>query len=106
MRCQRCHERHHRRPPLLATIRGVEILVPLRIGARKAREGGIARGGMWWRAPAVDGRDVILRCRRCDMLARVPRVALERAARSAVTGDQARTLLLSASRLTMAAAAL
>lgn len=77
----------------------------MRLGARKAREGGISRGGMWWRAPTTDGRDVLLRCRRCGMLARVLRHAVERAARSALLSNPPSVLYLSASNLTMAAAA-
>ena len=105
MRCQRCRERNRHRPPLLATIRGTEILVPYRLGARRAREGGVARAGMFWRAPAEDHGDVILRCRRCGGLCRVLRKSLERAARSAVLGDPPAVLYLSASTLTMASAA-
>jgi len=105
VRCQRCRDGHHRRPPLLATIEGTRILVPVRIGARKAREGGVARAGMFWRAPAEDHGDVILRCRRCGMLSRVLRHSLERAARSVVTGAGVPVLYLSASTLTMASAA-
>ena len=106
VRCGRCELTvKHRRPPLLATVRGNEILMPVRIGARKARAGGVGRAGMFWRRPDEVDEDVLLRCRRCGMVARVQREALERAARSAVTASEPETLYLSASSLRMAPAA-
>lgn len=106
VRCRACHERHPRRKPaLLATIEGTRILVPYRMGANKARAGHVARTGMFWKAPAEDHGDVILRCRRCGTLCRVLRHALERAARSALLGATPAVLYASASTVTMASAA-
>lgn len=67
IRCERCAREHHgRRPTLLATVRGREVLQPVRLDRFAARRLGLPRAGLFWRRPAVnqDGR-YVLRCRRC-----------------------------------------
>lgn len=76
VRCERCANRHPtRKPPLLATVRGTEVLAPVRLEQRDARRLGIPRGGLFWRRPPLnpDG-EWVLRCRRCGQvrLFRVP----------------------------------
>lgn len=100
VRCARCLERHARRPSLLATIRGAEILVPVRLGSRKAKEAGVARSGLFWKKPAEQDGYVFLRCRRCHQFTRTARNALERAA-----GHSGATVLyLGVNKLTVLAA--
>lgn len=74
------------------------MLVPYRIGTRKAREGGVARTGMFWRMPAEMGGVLYLRCRRCGAAPELRRAALVGAAAE----THGRTLYVSASTLTMA----
>lgn len=78
VRCVACARRHPRRtPPLLAVLRGGQILEPARLESVKARELGVARGGLFWRKALVnpDG-EAVLRCRRCG---RVRLVRIEQA---------------------------
>lgn len=71
IRCGGCASRWPGRTPrLLATMRDGVVLVPVRIGARKAHEGGVGRTGMFWRKAAMDDTTALLRCPRCRTLTR------------------------------------
>lgn len=67
IRCAACAAAHPgRRAPLLATIHGHVVLVPVRLSQRDARRLNVPRSGLWWQKATVDdaGR-AILACRRC-----------------------------------------
>lgn len=70
IRCRRCAVRHPaRKAPLLATVRGTEVLLPVRMDGAQAKRLGIPRAGLFWRKPTFDpeGR-AVLRCRRCGQV--------------------------------------
>lgn len=70
IRCERCAQRHpDRKAPLLATLRGSELLEPIRLTVKQSRRLGVPRSGLFWRRPVydLDGR-AVLRCRRCGQV--------------------------------------
>lgn len=85
IRCAACAAAHPgRRAPLLATVHGTAVLVPVRLSQHDAQRLGVPRSGLWWQKAAVDDDGhAVLSCRRCGATEAYKTETTAAAARSA-----------------------